>query len=156
MQKAPRLSKLVLVTAAVVAAGLSSASVAGAAPGTGSTSTAGSAAQRIAESPGPVPASLGAFDGLWAMALSNGFVVRLDLSASGPDGGFTGIADYAGASGTVTGRLNGNDVVFDIKWKDGRVGRCWGHLSADGREWSGDSVDLTTPGSEAKWWARRV
>lgn len=106
---------------------------------------------------GAVPAAAqGAFDGMWGMAQSNDFVVRLILNAPDSAGNFTGTGDFAGGGyGTITGHLSGSDVVFDFHLDHGHTGRYTGHLdSAD--QWSGDSVDLDQPSSQAHWWAHRA
>jgi hypothetical protein len=100
-------------------------------------------------------AAQGAFDGMWAMAQSNDYVVRLILNPPDSAGNFTGTADFVAGSGSVTGQLSGSDVVFDIKWDQGHTGRYTGHQeSAD--QWSGESVDLDEPSIQADWWAHRA
>jgi hypothetical protein len=109
----------------------------------------------------PVAASEGAQGGsdrMWAMAQSNNFVVRLTLNAPDNDNDFTGTADFAGGAGgggSVTGHLDGRDVVFDIVWDPRHTGRYTGHQeSAD--QWSGESVDADQPSGRAHWWAHRA
>jgi hypothetical protein len=90
------------------------------------------------------------------MTQSNGFVVRLDVKAADADGYFGGTAVYPDVSGVIaTGWVGNCDVVFEIDWKDGRRGRYVGTLGTDG-QWSGTSVDLDVPQSQARWVAQRV
>jgi outer membrane lipoprotein SlyB len=138
-------------------AGLASTVTASAASGTtrhAQSTVISAAGQRL---PRPAPAAAqGAFDGMWAMAQSNHFVVRLILNAPDSAGNFTGSADFAGGNGgSVTGHLSSSDVVFDIRLDHGHTGRYTGHQeSAD--QWSGESVDLDQPSSQAHWSAHRA
>jgi hypothetical protein len=151
------MKKMVAVAALVAAsvAGPATTATASAASGTSQHSLS-SAVSADGQSLGAASAAAqGAFDGMWAMAQSNDFVVRLILNPPDSAGNFTGTADYAGGSGSVTGQLSGSDVVFDIKWDQGDTGRYTGHQeSAD--QWSGGSVDLDQPSVQADWWAHRA
>jgi hypothetical protein len=98
---------------------------------------------------------MGAFDGFWILQQSNGFTVRLDLNPPDGGGNFTGTADYPGMNGDiVNGHLADPDTVFEINWKNGQRGRYSGRHGLDGN-WSGDSVDLGNPHSQATWFAHR-
>ncbi|MGW1871647.1 hypothetical protein ACWCPS_39855 [Streptomyces mauvecolor] len=99
-----------------------------------------------------VPAS--SFDGKWIMDQSNAPHVSLFLGAPASDGSFTGFASWEGNSGDIDGRLTGGDVVFFIHWSFGHTGRYDGHLGSDGK-WSGVTVDINDPSSQATWIARR-
>jgi hypothetical protein len=99
----------------------------------------------------------GAFDGLWAMTQSNGWVGQMFNSTPDPTGhytGFTASSSTPGMTGTIDGQLSGNDVLFDIRWTVGHTRRYFGHRGTDGR-WSGTTVDLNDPSSQATWFAYR-
>ena len=150
----PTVKRLVLVLGAAAVLGISGAASASASDNITQRQLVGSAAVS-ADARQPVPASVqGVFDGLWVMTQSNGAVVQMFLSA--PDGGgrFTGFASFSGGTGNIVGQLSGSDVVFDIQWNFGHTGRYFGRLGSGG-QWSGESVDLNDPSSQATWFARR-
>ncbi|MEU6589451.1 hypothetical protein ABZ923_09490 [Streptomyces sp. NPDC046881] len=107
-----------------------------------------------ARSSAPAVVQAGSFDGKWIMDQSNAPHVSLFLGAPASDGSFTGFASWEGNSGDIDGRLTGGNVVFFIHWSFGHTGRYDGHLGSDGR-WSGVTVDINDPSSQATWVARR-
>lgn len=109
------------------------------------------AAQALA-APAVLPA--GAFDGKWIMDQSNVSHVSLFLGSPDGAGNFTGFASVGGDSGNIDGTLTGDNVVFFIHWNFGHTGRYDGHLGPDGK-WSGVTVDLNDPSSQATWAAHR-
>lgn len=146
--------RLVLVLGAAAALGIGGAATASASDSISQLQLVNSAAVSAdAQQPGPVSAQ-GVFDGLWVMTQSNGAVVQMFLSA--PDGGgrFTGFASFSGGTGNIVGQLSGSNVVFDIRWNFGHTGRYFGHVGFGG-QWSGTTVDLNNPSSQATWFARR-
>jgi hypothetical protein len=102
----------------------------------------------------PVALPAGAFDGKWIMDQSNAPHISLFLGAADGAGNFTGFASWEGNSGDINGTITGPDVVFFIHWSFGHTGRYNGHLGPDGR-WSGVTVDLNDPSSQATWVAHR-
>ncbi|MEU5342168.1 MULTISPECIES: hypothetical protein [unclassified Streptomyces] len=112
----------------------------------------GREAARPSAAPAVLPA--GSFDGKWIMDQSNAPHVSLFLGAPDGAGNFTGFASWEGNSGDINGTITGDDVVFFIHWSFGHTGRYNGHRGPDDR-WSGVTVDINDPGSQATWLARR-
>ncbi|MFD4569789.1 hypothetical protein ACFWOX_36245 [Streptomyces sp. NPDC058467] len=138
-----RVGAVVAISAAVLAFTVSTADA---------TPLDGREAGRASATPAALPA--GSFDGKWIMDQSN--VSRVSLFLGTPDGAghFTGFASVGGDSGDIDGTVHGDDVVFFIHWNFGHTGRYDGHHGPDDK-WSGVTVDLDDPSSQATWVARR-
>lgn len=63
---------------------------------------------------------------------NNGQGFRLILDPGAP-GTFTGLAHMTHQVGQVAGRVQGLEIVFVIRWGDGKVGSYTGFLFPDGR-----------------------
>ncbi|GGO42089.1 hypothetical protein [Streptomyces lasiicapitis] len=96
--------------------------------------------------------------GKWAIYQSNQIHATVDVTQD-TQGNLSGTAKKT--TGTMVdgiieqGFVDGNYIYFVINWEDRTKGRYIGSLGAD-RTLSGDSTDLSTPGSEAKWSTRQT
>ena len=88
--------------------------------------------------------------GVWNAHQSNGVVgiLRFTFKQSGT-GRVTGNASYSGASGPLSGSLNGSKLDFIVSWSDGQRGHYFGTVSAGSI--TGNGFAVANPSTTASW-----
>jgi peptidoglycan hydrolase-like protein with peptidoglycan-binding domain len=88
--------------------------------------------------------------GIWNAHQSNGVVgtFRFTFKQSGT-GRVTGNARYSGASGPLSGSLNGSKLDFIVSWSDGQRGHYFGTVSAGSI--AGNGFAVANPTITASW-----